>query len=92
MSTVVIKKYDKTKYPSVVIPNSAVGSNSIYITEDLRFVVYKQGSEWAWRALTDLVYNDIDNLSRYDTTKTSCVETIQRVVEEELYDEELWKK
>lgn len=91
MSTVVIKKYDKTIY-NVTLPNNASGSTSVYITEDLRFVVYKHGSEWAWYALTELFYNDLGGVSRYDSTKTSCVETIQRLVDEEAHDEKLWKE
>jgi len=93
MSTIVLKKYDKTKYPNVQLPSNAQGSSSVYVTEDLRFVVYKfSGQEWGWYALKESVYNDLGGVSRYNTTKTGVVEDIQRLVDEEAHDEKLLKE
>lgn len=93
MSTIILKKYDSTKYPNVTLPNNAQQSSSVYVTEDLRFAVYKFGStEWGWYALKESVYNDLNGVSRYDTTKTSVVETLQNLVNEEEHDEKLWKE
>ena len=93
MATITLKKYDKTKYSNVSLPNNAQQSSSVYLTEDLRFVVYKFGStEWGWYALSETVYNDLQGVSRYDSTKTSVVETLQRLVDEEELDEKLWKE
>jgi hypothetical protein len=93
MATITLKKYDKTKYNNASLPNNAQQSSSVYITEDLRFVVYKFGtSEWGWYALKEDFYNDMSGVSRYNTTKTSVVEDVQRLVDEEEHDEKLWKE
>jgi DNA-directed RNA polymerase specialized sigma54-like protein len=93
MSTIVIKKYDSTKYPNLNLPTNAQQSSSVYVTEDLRFVVYKFAStEWGWYALKELFYNDLSGVSRYNTTKASVVEDVQRLVDEEEHDEKLWKE
>lgn len=92
MATITLKRYDKTKHSNITLPNNASGSNSVYLTEDLRFVIFKMGSEWGWYALKETFYNDLGGVSRYDTTKTSCVDTIQRLVDEEEHDEKLWKE
>ena len=93
MATITLKKYDKTKYTNVALPNNAQQSSSVYITEDLQFVVYKFGtSEWGWYALKEDFYNDMSGVSRYNTTKTSVVEDVQRLVDEEEHDEKLWKE
>jgi len=34
----------------------------------------------------------LNGVSRYNTTKTSVVEDIQRLVDEEEHDEKLWKE
>ena len=93
MSTIVLKKYEASKFPQVTLPNNASQSSSVYVTEDLRWVVYKCASaEWGWYALTETFYNDLNGVSRYNTTKTSVVEDIQRLVDEEEHDEKLWKE
>jgi hypothetical protein len=93
MATIVLKKYETSKYPTVILPNNASQSSSVYVTEDLRWVVYKFGStEWGWYALTEKFYNDLQGVSRYDSTKTSVVETLQHLVDEEEHDEKLWKE
>jgi hypothetical protein len=92
MSTIVLKKYDSSKFPNVNLPNNASQSSSVYVTEDLRFAVYKLGTEWGWNALKETFYNDLSGISRYDTTKTSVVETLQHLVDEEEHDEKLWKE
>jgi hypothetical protein len=93
MSTIVLKKYDSSKFPNVNLPSNAQQSSSVYVTEDLRFVVYKFGSmEWGWYALKENFYNDLSGVSRYDSTKTSVVETLQHLVDEEAHDEKLWKE
>lgn len=95
MATIVLKKYETSKFPTVVgkLPTNAQQSSSVYVTEDLRFVVFKfQASEWGWYALNENFYNDLQGLSRYNTTKTSVVEDIQRLVDEEVHDEKLWKE
>jgi len=93
MATIVLKKYDSSKYPTVTLPNNAQQSPSVYVTEDLRWVVYKFGStEWGWYALNEKFYNDLQGVSRYDSTKTSVVETLQHLVDEEEHDEKLWKE
>jgi hypothetical protein len=93
MATIVLKKYETSKYPTVTLPNNASQSSSVYVTEDLRWVVYKFGStEWGWYALNEKFYNDLQGVSRYDSTKTSVVETLQHLVDEEEHDEKLWKE
>jgi DNA-directed RNA polymerase specialized sigma54-like protein len=93
MATIVLKKYETSKYPTVILPNNASQSSSVYVTEDLRWVVYKFGStEWGWYALKEKFYNDLQGVSRYDSTKTSVVETLQHLVDEEEHDEKLWKE
>ena len=93
MATIVLKKYEASKFPTVTLPNNASQSSSVYVTEDLRWVVYKFGStEWGWYALKETFYNDLNGVSRYSTTKTSVVESIQHLVDEEEHDEKLWKE
>jgi hypothetical protein len=93
MATIVLKKYEASKFPTVILPNNASQSSSVYVTEDLRWVVYKFGStEWGWYALNEKFYNDLQGVSRYDSTKTSVVETLQHLVDEEEHDEKLWKE
>lgn len=93
MATIVLKKYEASKYPTVTLPNNAQQSSSVYVSEDLRWVVYKFGStEWGWYALNEKFYNDLNGVSRYNTTKTSVVESIQHLVDEEEHDEKLWKE
>ena len=93
MATIVLKKYETSKYPTVTLPNNASQSSSVYVTEDLRWVVYKFASaEWGWYALKETFYNDLQGVSRYDSTKTSVVETLQHLVDEEAHDEKLWKE
>jgi len=93
MSTIVLKKYEASKFPQVTLPNNASQSSSVYVTEDLRWVVYKFASaEWGWYALKETFYNDLNGVSRYSTTKTSVVETLQHLVDEEEHDEKLWKE
>jgi hypothetical protein len=93
MSTIVLKKYEASKFPTVILPNNASQSSSVYVTEDLRWVVYKFASaEWGWYALNEKFYNDLQGVSRYDSTKTSVVETLQHLVDEEEHDEKLWKE
>jgi hypothetical protein len=93
MATITLKKYEASKFTTVTLPTNAQQSSSVYLTEDLRFVVYKFGtSEWGWYALTETFYNDLNGVSRYNTTKTSVVEDIQRLVDEEEHDEKLWKE
>ena len=93
MSTIVLKKYEASKFPQVTLPNNAYNSSSVYVTEDLRWVVYKFASaEWGWYALKETFYNDLQGVSRYDSTKTSVVETLQHLVDEEEHDEKLWKE
>lgn len=95
MATIVLKKYEASKFPTVApnLPTNAQQSSSVYVTEDLRFVVYKfQATEWGWYALNEKFYNDLSGLSRYNNTKTSVVEDIQRLVDEEEHDEKLWKE
>jgi hypothetical protein len=93
MATIVLKKYEASKFPTVTLPNNASQSSSVYVTEDLRWVVYKFGStEWGWYALNEKFYNDLQGVSRYDSTKTSVVETLQHLVDEEEHDEKLWKE
>jgi hypothetical protein len=92
MSTIVLKKYEAKKFPHVNLPSNANNSSSVYVSEDLRWVVYKFASnEWGWYALTEKFYNDLQGVSRYDSTKTSVVETLQHLVDEEEHDEKLWK-
>jgi hypothetical protein len=92
MATIVIKKYDKTKHSNLNLPSNAQQSSSVYVTEDLRFVIYKFGNtEWSWYALNESFYNDLSGVSRYSTTKSSVVEDVQRLVDEEEHDEKLWK-
>jgi len=93
MATIVLKKYEASKYPTVTLPNNAYNSSSVYVSEDLRWVVYKFASaEWGWYALNEKFYNDLNGVSRYSTTKTSVVEAIQHLVDEEEHDEKLWKE
>lgn len=93
-TTVTLKRVstlEKTNKSLPAVPYGAV-SSSTYLTDDLRFFVYKDdGATWRWLAVVDTWTKDCHNLNRWGQTKEYAVRSLETFLKEEEYEASLWK-
>jgi hypothetical protein len=93
-TTVTLKRVstlEKTNKSLPAVPYRSV-SSSTYLTDDLRYFVYKDdGSTWRWEAVVDTWTANCNNLNRWGQTKEGAVRSLELFLKEEEYEANLWK-
>jgi hypothetical protein len=93
-TTVTLKRVstlEKTNKSLPAVPYRSI-SSSTYLTDDLRFFVYKDdGGSWRWEAVFDKWTADCNNLTRWGHTKENAVRALETFLKEEEYEASLWK-
>jgi len=75
------------------LPHRAI-KESTYITDDMRFFVYKmEATSWGWSTAksAEAYINNINNIGQYDETKEKVVRKLEAYIAEENADLQLWK-
>jgi hypothetical protein len=82
---------EKTNKSLPTLPSRAISSSS-YLTDDLRYFVYKDdGGTWRWSAVFDTWTENCNNLNRWGHTKEGAVRSLEIFIAEEEYEASLWK-
>lgn len=86
-----VSTLEKTNKSLPAIPHRSV-SASTYMTEDLRFFVFKDDSgSWRWESTVDKWTADCNNLNRWGHTKENIVRSLETFLKEQEYEANLWK-